>query len=213
MVARIRKDHAANRRADEIYPNEKPEPTPNIGGCSVWSLQLFGWCRYTPACDCSLDLLTLGSAGNPDVVGSQKLGLGLGLDLDVLETPLVLRHSAENQIILTIKQLLQSFQVGFKANRVRGAEREGFAACLLGKLAQTRETHLCGPRATFRSADPRRVYGVDNHVVALADFAGRSGIDTDGGHLVSDGTNSIPGRQTVRPGPLAAKAVNSVCNH
>jgi hypothetical protein len=82
---------------------EAHEPTPNIGGCSVWSLQLFGWFRYTPACDCSRDLLTLGSAGNPDIVGSQKLGLGLGLDLDVLETPLVLRHGAENEIILTIK--------------------------------------------------------------------------------------------------------------
>src|SRR5579872_5050935 len=101
------------------------------------SLQLLRWCRYTPACDCTRDLLTLGSAGNPDIVGSQKLGLGLGLDLDVLETPLVLRHGAENQIILITKQLLQSFQVGFKADRVGGAEREGFAAGLLGKLAQT----------------------------------------------------------------------------
>lgn len=70
-------------------------------------------------CDYTRDLLFLGSAGNPDIIRSQNLGIGkIGRDLDILETALVLGHGAKNQKILTIEQLLQSFQVRFKTDRV-----------------------------------------------------------------------------------------------
>src|SRR6185312_7022237 len=117
---------------------------------------------------------------HPDVIRSQHLRvLDLRVDPDPLQPALSLRDSRKLQEVLVVQVVGQPVQVRLEAHQLRRTHREALPARLVRNLSQPTQRQLQVPLTPPGASYANPVDRVDDHVVALADLAGRRCIYAD----------------------------------